>query len=90
MKDTIDRRHFLKTTSYLSTGISLAGLGASRLAAAEADTREGHDLVLFLASRAALEDHVIDHREIIEECERRFGKITADRVINDINSRTSS
>ncbi len=35
MKTTIDRRHFLKTTGVLSAGISFAGLGASRLAAAE-------------------------------------------------------
>ena len=51
------------------------GLGeVNQLAAAEAEAGEGHDLVLFLGSRAALEDHVIDHREIFEECERRFGK----------------
>lgn len=52
------------------------GLGeVERLAAAEADAQQGHDLVLFLASRPALEDHVIDHREIFEECEDRFGKV---------------
>ena len=53
------------------------GLGeVNRLAAAEADVQQGHDLVLFLASRVALEDHVIDHRDVIEECESRFGKMT--------------
>lgn len=36
MKSTIDRRRFLKTTGALSAGISLAGLGGSRLFAAEA------------------------------------------------------
>jgi len=35
MKNTIDRRHFLKTTGALSAGISLAGLAVPRLAAAE-------------------------------------------------------
>lgn len=52
------------------------GLGeVNQLAAAEAKAGQGHDLVLFLSSRAGLEDHVIDHREIFEECERLFGKI---------------
>lgn len=52
------------------------GLGdVNRLATAEAEAQEGHDLVLFLASRAALEDNVIDHLEVFEECESRFGKI---------------
>ena len=51
------------------------GLGEiNRLAAAEAAAQEGHDLVLFLASRPALEDYVIDHREVFEECESRHGK----------------
>lgn len=56
--------------------IDNVGLGeVNTLAAAEADAQQGHDLVLFLASRAALEDHVIDHREVFEECESRFGKV---------------
>ena len=53
------------------------GLGEiNGLAAAEAEAQRGHDLVLFLASRPALEDHVIDHREVFEECESRYGKVT--------------
>ncbi len=53
------------------------GLGEiSGLAAAEAEAREGHDLVLFLASRAGLEDHVVDHREVFEECQSRYGKVS--------------
>ena len=52
------------------------GLGeVNRLASAEAQVQDGHDLVLFLNSQPALEDHVIDHREIVEECEGRFGKL---------------
>ncbi len=52
------------------------GLGEIKsLAEAEVEAQRGHDLVLFLASRPALEDHVIDHREIFEECERRYGKV---------------
>ena len=52
------------------------GLGEIKsLAAAEVEAQRGHDLVLFLASRPALEDHVIDHREVFEECESRYGKV---------------
>jgi multiple sugar transport system substrate-binding protein len=54
--------------------VSNVGLGEiTRIAEAEAKAKQGHDLVLFLASRAALEDHVIDHREIFEECRNRYG-----------------
>jgi multiple sugar transport system substrate-binding protein len=40
----------------------------------EAERRQGHDLVLFLNPGALLEDQVIDHREVHEECEQRFGR----------------
>lgn len=54
--------------------IDNVGLGEiNSLAAAEVKAQEGHDLVLFLASRALLEDHVIDHREVFEECQRLYG-----------------
>lgn len=44
------------------------------LAAAEIAARRGHDLVMFLLPPSSIEDHVIDHREIHEECARRYGK----------------
>jgi multiple sugar transport system substrate-binding protein len=50
--------------------------GINDMAAAEVEAQKGHDMVLFLASRPALEDHVIDHREVFEECESRYGKIS--------------
>jgi hypothetical protein len=34
----------------------------------------GHDLVMFLRPRPVHEADVIDHREIVEECQRRYGK----------------
>jgi multiple sugar transport system substrate-binding protein len=65
------------------------GLGEiNGLAAAEAEAQEGHDLVLFLASRAALEDHVIDHREIFEECRSRYGEVSDFILKNSYNPRT--
>jgi multiple sugar transport system substrate-binding protein len=42
-------------------------------ALAEAQRRQGHDLVMLLTPAAALEDSVIDHREIYEECAQRYG-----------------
>lgn len=51
------------------------GLGdINRLADEEVAAGEGHDLVLFLSSRPALEDQAIDHREIFEECRNRYGE----------------
>ena len=42
-------------------------------ALAEAAAREGHDLVQFVTPVATLSDHLIDHREIFEECRARNG-----------------
>ena len=44
----------------------------SKLAAAEIAAQRGHDLVLFIAPTGRYEDHVIEHREIYEECARRY------------------
>ena len=43
-------------------------------AAAEISAQKGHDIFFFLSPPALYEDHVIDHREIFEECERKYGK----------------
>ena len=42
--------------------------------AAEAAARKGHDLFLFLSPPAAYEAQVIDHRELIEAVEKKYGK----------------
>ena len=43
-------------------------------AAAEIAKKQGHDICMFLSPPASYEDHVIDHRDIYAECERRYGK----------------
>ncbi len=43
-------------------------------AAAEISAQRGHDIFFFLSPPALFEDHVIDHREIHEECEKKYGK----------------
>jgi hypothetical protein len=42
-------------------------------AAAEIAAQKGHDIFFFLSPPAIYEDHVIDHREIHEECEKKYG-----------------
>ena len=42
-------------------------------AAAEVSAQKGHDLLMFLAPPAAFEEQVIDHAEIYQECEKRYG-----------------
>jgi multiple sugar transport system substrate-binding protein len=43
-------------------------------AQAEIAKKQGHDLCMFLSPPASFEDHVIDHKDIYAECQRRFGK----------------
>ncbi|HEY1434980.1 MAG TPA: extracellular solute-binding protein, partial [Thermoanaerobaculia bacterium] len=43
--------------------------------AAEASGKKGHDLFLFISPPAGYASHVIDHGEIVEEVERRHGKM---------------
>ena len=44
-------------------------------AAAEVAAKQGHDLFFQLSPPAQIEDQVIDHREIVEEVQRKVGKI---------------
>jgi multiple sugar transport system substrate-binding protein len=41
---------------------------------AEVSAQKGHDLVMFIRPPPAFEDHVIDHGEICQECEKKYGK----------------
>lgn len=43
-------------------------------AAAEVSAQKGHDLFMFLSPPPSFEDQVIDHREIYEECRRKYGE----------------
>ncbi|MCL4744183.1 MAG: ABC transporter substrate-binding protein [Burkholderiaceae bacterium] len=46
----------------------------NNVAASEIEARRGHDLVMFLLPPSSLEDHVVDLREVHEECARRYGR----------------
>ena len=59
------------------TDVTVDRVGVNALnstAAAEVAAGRGHDLVMFLRPRPVHEPDVIDHREIVEECQRRYGK----------------
>ena len=43
-------------------------------AAAEVSAQKGHDLFMFLWPRPVYENDVIDHAEIYQECEKKYGK----------------
>jgi multiple sugar transport system substrate-binding protein len=61
----------------------------TRLVKAEAEAQRGHDLVLFITPPAEYEDQVIDHGEIYEECERRYGKPLDFSVKSTYNPKTT-
>ncbi len=56
--------------------------------AAEAAARKGHDLFLFISPPAAYEKQAIDHREIVEEVERRHGKMIPLAQKSTLNPKT--
>jgi multiple sugar transport system substrate-binding protein len=69
--------------------VDRVGLGeVNSQAKAEAEKRQGHDLVMLLTPGAIYEDQVIEHREICEECERRYGKATDFAVRTTYNPKT--
>jgi multiple sugar transport system substrate-binding protein len=60
-------------TNVMVDNIGLAGLNSR--AAAEVSAQKGRDLFMFLwPPPGQYEDQVIDHREIYEECESKYGK----------------
>ena len=59
------------------TDVTVDHVGVNALnstAASEVAAGRGHDLVGFLRPRPVYEPDVIDHREIVDECQRRYGK----------------
>jgi multiple sugar transport system substrate-binding protein len=59
-------------TKVIVDHISLGEINAR--AAAEVAAQKGHDLLMFLSPPAAYEDQVIDHAEIYQELEGKWGK----------------
>jgi multiple sugar transport system substrate-binding protein len=57
-------------------------------AAAEVAAKKGHDLFQFLWPKAVYEEDVIDHREIYEQCERKYGKAIDLAIKSTYNPKT--
>ena len=59
-------------TQVIVDNIGLAGLNSR--GAAEVSAQKGHDLFMYLWPKPDMEEQVIDHREIYEECAKTAGK----------------
>jgi multiple sugar transport system substrate-binding protein len=57
-------------------------------AAAEVKSQHGHDLVQLATPASIYEEHAIDHREIYEECERKYGKAADFAIRSTYNPKT--
>ncbi len=57
-------------------------------ASAEIQAQRGHDLIQFVTPHAMLIDYLIDHREVFEECARRYGKPAEFALRSHLNPRT--
>lgn len=83
---------FIKRWSDLNdTEVILDHVGMTSLnsrAYAEMAAGAGHDLFMFLRPPPTYEDHVIDHREVYEECTRRFGQPLDIAIKSTYNPRT--
>ena len=61
-----------------STDVTVDHMASTEVAArgaAEASAQKGHDLFLFLSPPAAYEAQVIDHRPVIEQVQKKHGKM---------------
>src|SRR5437870_9903016 len=56
--------------------------------AAEASAGKGHDLFMFISPPAAYEKHVIDHREIYEEVQKKHGRAVDLAVKSTLNPKS--
>src|SRR5690348_8642974 len=56
--------------------------------ASEAAAASGHDLFLFISPPAAYEDQVIDHKDVVDEVEKRHGKMIPLATRSTLNPKT--
>ncbi|NJD61175.1 MAG: extracellular solute-binding protein [Deltaproteobacteria bacterium] len=73
-------------TEVIVDNIGLAGINSR--AAAEVSAKKGHDLFMFLWPPPVYEDQVIDHTEIYQECERKYGKAIPLAIKSTFNPKT--
>src|SRR4051794_20559225 len=73
-------------TDVIVDHIALAQLPAR--AQAEVAARSGHDIFGHLSPQAGLEDHVVNHRDIVEEVQHKVGKISVVGLKSCYNPKT--
>ncbi len=73
-------------TNVIVDHISIGEINAR--AAAEVSAKSGHDLFMFLSPPAAYEKQVIDHAEVDQQVEKRWGKPIDLAVKSTLNPRT--
>ncbi|MFQ5755058.1 MAG: ABC transporter substrate-binding protein [Acidiferrobacterales bacterium] len=73
-------------TEVIVDNVGIATLNSR--AAAEVSAQKGHDLFMFLWPPPVYEDQVIDHREIYDECERKYGKAIDLAIKSTYNPKT--
>jgi multiple sugar transport system substrate-binding protein len=73
-------------TEVIVDNIGLAGINSR--AAAEVSAQQGHDLFMFLWPPPVFEDQVIDHKEIYDECEKKYGKAIPLAIRSTYNPKT--
>jgi multiple sugar transport system substrate-binding protein len=74
-----------------STNVTVDHMASTEVAArgaAEVAARKGHDLFLFLSPPAAYEAQVIDHRPVIEQVQRKHGKMIPLAERSTLNPKT--
>jgi multiple sugar transport system substrate-binding protein len=74
-----------------NTQVIVSNVGMTSLpgrAAAEIARRRGHDICMFLSPPASYEDHVVDHRDVYAQCERKYGKPLDLALKSTFNPRT--
>jgi multiple sugar transport system substrate-binding protein len=73
-------------TNVMVDNIGLADINSP--AVDEVAAQKGHDLYMFLSPPPVYEDQAIDHRDIYEECERKYGKALDLAIKSTYNPKT--
>src|SRR5499427_1169738 len=74
-----------------NTNVIVDNIGLAKInspAVDEVAAQKGHDLYMFVAPPPVYEDQAIDHRDIYEECERKYGKALDLAIKSTYNPKT--
>ena len=74
-----------------NTNVIVDNIGLAKInspAVDEVAAQKGHDLYMFVSPPPVYEDQAIDHRDIYEECERKYGKALDLAIKSTYNPKT--